>query len=335
MSLQVLLWVILKTAVVFAFVLFMVLYLILAERKIMGYMQARVGPNRVGLWGLFQTVADGIKFLHKEMIYPEKADRFLFVLAPMLSLVCALLVWSVVPFAPGWVVADIHVGVIFVLAVSSLGAYGILLAGWVSNSQYAFFGALRSMAQVISYEIAMGFALVPVLMCAGSMNLSEIVLRQTGGVWCWYFIPLFPVFVVYLISAVAETNRAPFDITEGESEIVAGYQVEYAGFIFAMFFIAEYANMIFVSTLASLFFLGGWLSPLEGIPFLGYWSQWVPPVLWLLFKVVFFLYLFIWIRATFPRYRYDQLMMIGWKVCIPVSLVWIFVVSLMVVGGIV
>lgn len=331
----VLLWTVFKTITVFVFVLAMVLYLVLAERKIMGYMQARVGPNRVGFAGLLQTVADGIKFLHKEMIYPHKVDRVLFVLAPVTSLICALLVWSVIPFAPGWVVADIHAGVIFVLAISSLGAYGIMLAGWVSRSQYAFFGALRSMAQVISYEIAMGFALVPVLMCAGSMNLTDIVNRQAGGVWHWYFLPLLPVFIVYLISAVAETNRAPFDITEGESEIVAGYQVEYAGFIFAMFFIAEYANMIFVSTLASLFFLGGWLSPLEGIPVLGYLTQWVPPVLWLLIKVVFFLYLFIWIRATFPRYRYDQLMMVGWKVCIPVSLLWIFVVSLMVIGGIV
>lgn len=321
-------------AFILCVVLVMVLYLILAERKIMGYMQARIGPNRVGPLGLLQTVADGIKFLHKEMIYPERADLFLFILAPMISLICAFVVWSVVPFANGWVLADIDAGVLLVLALTSLGSYGLLLGGWASNSQYAFFGAIRSMAQVISYEIAMGFSLVPVLMLSGSMNLSTIVLAQSGSLITWNFLPLFPVFIVYLIASVAETNRAPFDITEGESEIVAGYQVEYSGFIFAMFFIAEYANMIFVSTLASLFFLGGWLSPFQGIPLLDMLFSWVPSVFWLLAKVVLFLYLFIWIRATFPRYRYDKLMMIGWKICIPVSLIWIFVVSLLMLGGV-
>ena len=330
----ILLEMVLKIAVILACVLFLVLYLILAERKIMGYMQGRVGPNRVGPLGMLQTVADGIKFLHKEMIFPKSADLLLFLIAPMISLVCAFLSWSVVPFASEWVLADINAGVLFVLAIGSLGSYGILLGGWASNSKYAFFGAMRSMAQMISYEISMGFSLVPVLMVAESMNLSQIVLAQKGGIVHWNFILLFPVFVVYLISAVAETNRAPFDITEGESEIVAGYQVEYSGFIFAMFFIAEYANMIFVSTLASLFFLGGWQSPFEGVPFFELMFAWVPQIFWLLVKVFFFLYLFIWIRASFPRYRYDQLMMIGWKICIPVSILWIFVVSLMIAGGV-
>ena len=322
-----------QIACILAIVLFMVLYLILAERKIMGYMQARVGPNRVGPLGLLQTVADGIKFLHKEIIYPERADLGLFILAPMISLVCAFVVWSVVPFAEGWVLADVDAGVLVVLALTSLGSYGLLLGGWASNSQYAFFGAIRSMAQVISYEIAMGFSLVPVLMLSGSMNLSTIVIAQSGSIVTWNFLPLFPVFIVYLIASVAETNRAPFDITEGESEIVAGYPVEYSGFIFAMFFIAEYAYMIFVSTLASIFFLGGWLSPFQGVPVLATLFFWVPSIIWLLAKVMFFLYLFIWIRATFPRYRYDKLMMIGWKICIPISLIWIFVVSLLMLGG--
>ena len=330
-----LLIILIKIACIVAVVMGMVLYLILAERKIMGYMQARVGPNRVGPFGLLQTVADGIKFLHKEMIYPQRADLLLFILAPMLSLVCALTVWSVVPFAPGVVLADVQAGVLVVLAIASLGSYGLLIGGWAANSQYAFFGAVRAMAQVIAYEIAMGFALVPVLMLAGSMNITQIVQAQSGSLFSWNFIPLFPVFIVYLIASVAETNRAPFDITEGESEIVAGYQVEYSGFIFAMFFIAEYANMIVVATLAALFFVGGWLSPFQGIPWLGPVLDYVPAVCWLLAKVVVFLYGFIWIRATFPRYRYDRLMMIGWKVCIPISLCWIFVVSLGILGGIV
>lgn len=325
--------IVLKIALILACVLFMVLYLILAERKIMGYMQGRIGPNRVGPFGLLQTLADGIKFLHKEIILPQRADLFLFILAPMISLVCAFVVWSVVPFADGWVLADIDAGVLFVLAVTSLGSYGLLIGGWASHSKYAFFGAMRSMAQVISYEIAMGFALVPVLMISGSMNLSEIVMKQSGGLLHWHILPMFPVFVVYCISAVAETNRAPFDITEGESEIVAGYQVEYSGFIFAMFFIAEYANMIFVSTLASLFFLGGWQSPFDGWYIMHDLLFWVPSIFWLFLKVCLFLYLFIWVRASLPRYRYDQLMMIGWKICIPVSLSWIFVVSLMIVIG--
>ena len=323
----------LKIVAILAVVMLLVLYLILAERKIMGYMQGRVGPNRVGPLGMLQTLADGIKFLHKEIIIPSQSDYLLFMIAPMISLSCAFTVWSVVPIALDWVLADIDVGALFVLALTSLGSYGILLGGWASNSKYAFFGAMRSMAQMISYEIALGFSLVPVLLLSGSMNLTDIVLGQQGGLLCWYFLPLFPVFIVFLIAAVAETNRAPFDITEGESEIVAGYQVEYSGFIFAMFFIAEYANMIFVSTIASLFFLGGWLSPVEGVSWFSDVPFNVPPPVWLLLKVFFFLYLFIWVRATFPRYRYDQLMMVGWKVCIPISVIWIIVVSLMVMGG--
>ena len=323
----------LKIVAILAVVMLLVLYLILAERKIMGYMQGRVGPNRVGPLGMLQTLADGIKFLHKEIIIPVQSDYLLFMMAPMISLICAFTVWSVVPIALDWVLADIDVGVLFVLALTSLGSYGILLGGWASNSKYAFFGAMRSMAQMISYEIALGFSLVPVLLLAGSMNLTDIVLGQQGGLFCWYFLPLFPVFIVFLIAALAETNRAPFDITEGESEIVAGYQVEYSGFIFAMFFIAEYANMIFVSTMASLFFLGGWLSPVEGVSMFSEVPFSVPPPVWLLLKVFFFLYMFIWVRATFPRYRYDQLMMVGWKVCIPISVIWIVVVSLMVMGG--
>ena len=334
MTLFALMTVVLQIGLILGLVLFMVLYLILAERKIMGYMQGRVGPNRVGPLGILQTLADGIKFLHKEIILPAQSDYALFMIAPMISLVCAFVVWSVVPIAPGWVLADIDAGVVFVLAITSLGSYGILLGGWSSNSKYAFFGAIRSMAQMISYEIAMGFSLIPVLMVSGSMNLTQIVLRQSGGLLHWYFLPMLPIFAVFLISAVAETNRAPFDITEGETEIVAGYQVEYSGFIFAMYFIAEYTNMIFVSTMASLFFLGGWLSPFQGMPYFSLLFSWVPGVIWLLLKVLLFLYLFIWIRATFPRYRYDQLMMIGWKVCIPVSILWIFVVSLMILGGI-
>lgn len=333
MTLLELMMILLQIGITLGVVLFMVLYLILAERKIMGYMQGRVGPNRVGPLGILQTLADGIKFLHKEIILPSQSDYALFMIAPMISLVCAFTVWSVVPIAPGWVLADVDTGVVLVLALTSLGSYGILLGGWSSNSKYAFFGAIRSMAQMISYEIAMGFALVPVLMVSGSMNLTQIVLKQSGGFLNWYFLPMLPTFVVFLISSVAETNRAPFDITEGESEIVAGYQVEYSGFIFAMYFIAEYANMIFVSTMASLFFLGGWLSPFESVPVLSMLFAWVPGTIWLLIKVMVFLYLFIWVRATFPRYRYDQLMMIGWKVCIPVSILWIFVVSLMIIGG--
>jgi NADH-quinone oxidoreductase subunit H len=297
-----------------------VAYLTLAERKVIGYMQVRIGPNRVGPKGLLQPVADGLKLLFKEIILPTAANKFLFLLAPVLVLAPALAAWAVVPFDLNLVLADIDAGLLYILAMTSVGVYGVIIAGWASNSKYAFLGSLRSAAQIVSYEIAMGFALVGVLMCANSLNLGKIVLGQAGGFWQWYFIPLFPLFVVYFISAVAETNRAPFDVAEGESEIVAGFHVEYSGMAFAVFFLAEYANMILVATLAAVMFLGGWLSP---VPFL---PDGFP---WLALKVAALLFFFLWFRATFPRYRYDQIMRLGWKVFIPITLVWIVVVGAM------
>lgn len=334
MTLYELAWTLVKIGLILVPVLVVVIAIVLGERKIMGYMQARVGPNRVGPMGSLQLIADAIKFLHKEITIPQSANTGLFLLAPILSLAPALAVWSVIPYDVDLIFADINAGVLFVFAMTSLGAYGILLAGWASNSKYAFFGAMRCMAQVISYEIAMGFALVGVLMAAGSMNIKEIVLAQQGGIWHWYFIPLFPLTVVYWISAVAETNRPPFDMVEGESEIVAGYQVEYSGFAFLMFFIAEYMNMLLVSTLGSLMFFGGWLSPFEGIYVLGTLTAWIPGTFWLLCKALCFIYLFVWMRSTFPRYRYDQVMMLGWKALIPITLVWLLVTALMIQGGI-
>jgi NADH-quinone oxidoreductase subunit H len=297
-----------------------VAYLTLAERKVIGYMQVRLGPNRVGPGGLLQPVADGLKLLFKEIILPTAANKFLFLLAPILVLAPALAAWAVVPFDLDLVLADIDAGLLYILAMTSVGVYGVIIAGWASNSKYAFLGSLRSAAQIVSYEIAMGFALVGVLMCANSLNLGKIVLGQSGGFWQWYFIPLFPLFVVYFISAVAETNRAPFDVAEGESEIVAGFHVEYSGMAFAVFFLAEYANMILVATLAAVMFLGGWLSP---VPFL---PDGFP---WLALKVAALLFLFLWFRATFPRYRYDQIMRLGWKVFIPITLVWIVLIGAM------
>jgi NADH-quinone oxidoreductase subunit H len=297
-----------------------VAYLTLAERKVIGYMQVRIGPNRVGPGGLLQPIADGVKLLFKEIILPTAANKFLFLLAPILVLAPALAAWAVVPFDLNLVLADIDAGLLYILAMTSVGVYGVIIAGWASNSKYAFLGSLRSAAQIVSYEIAMGFALVGVLMCANSLNLGKIVLGQEGGFWQWYFIPLFPLFIVYFISAVAETNRAPFDVAEGESEIVAGFHVEYSGMAFAVFFLAEYANMILVATLAAVMFLGGWLSP---IPFL---PDGFP---WLALKVAALLFFFLWFRATFPRYRYDQIMRLGWKVFIPITLVWIVVVGAM------
>ena len=329
-----LLVILIKIVAILVPVLIIVIGIVLGERKVMGYMQSRVGPNRVGPLGSLQLIADAIKFLHKEIIVPSQASWGLYLLAPILSLTPALTVWAVIPYDVSLILADIDAGVLFLFAMTSLGAYGILLAGWSSNSKYAFFGAMRCMAQVISYEIAMGFSLVGVLMAAGSMNLKTIVLAQQGGIWHWYCIPLFPLAVVYWISAVAETNRPPFDMVEGESEIVAGYQVEYSGFAFLMFFIAEYMNMLLVSTLGSLMFFGGWLSPFEGIPLLGALFAWVPGTIWLVTKALCFIYLFIWMRSTFPRYRYDQVMMLGWKALIPVTIVWLFVTALMIQGQI-
>jgi NADH-quinone oxidoreductase subunit H len=307
-----------------------VAYLTLAERKVIGFIQVRRGPNRVGPRGLFQPFADVLKLIQKEMISPTSANKYLFMIAPVISIVTALAAWAVIPLDEGWAIANINVGLLYILAVTSLGVYGVIIAGWASNSKYALLGAMRSAAQTISYEIAMGFTLVGVMMASDSTNISAIVEAQKGGLLHWYWLPLFPLFIVYWISAVAETNRAPFDVAEGESEIVAGFHVEYSGMRFALFFLAEYANMILVSVLCVLLFLGGWLSPFEGIPVLAEPLSWVPGIFWLLAKTAIFLFLFLWLRATFPRYRYDQIMRLGWKILIPVTLVWIAVLAVMV-----
>jgi NADH-quinone oxidoreductase subunit H len=303
-----------------------VAYLTYAERKVIGYIQTRIGPNRVGPWGLLQPIADGLKLLLKEVIFPARSNLYLFLVAPVLAIGPALAAWAVMPFDDGLVLADIDAGLLYVLAITSMSVYGVVVAGWASNSRYAFLGALRSAAQVVSYEIAMGFALVGVLIAAGSLNLGEIVQAQSGGILSWYWLPLFPLFIVYFVSGVAETNRAPFDIAEGESEIVAGFHVEYSGMAFAVFFLAEYADMILISMLAATMFMGGWLSPFEGT-FLAPFFEWVPGLIWLLAKTSFFLFVYLWIRATFPRYRYDQIMRLGWKIFIPVTLVWLVIVA--------
>ena len=310
--------------------LIVVAYVTYAERKVIGYIQVRLGPNRVGPYGLLQPFADLIKLIFKEVIIPTKSNHYLFFIAPVFALAPALASWAVIPFIPGVVLSNIDAGVLFVFAMSSLGVYGILMAGWASNSKYAFFGALRSAAQAVSYEIAMGFSLVGVLLAAGSMNLQTIVLQQQGGLWHWFFIPLFPLFLIFWISGIAETNRAPFDLAEGESEIVAGFHVEYSSTAFAVFFLAEYAAMVLISMLLALLFLGGWLSPFEGIPLLHSVFDWVPGPVWLFAKTGFFIFVYLWLRATFPRYRYDQLMRLGWKVLIPMTIVWVVVVALMV-----
>ncbi|MHB9101753.1 MAG: NADH-quinone oxidoreductase subunit NuoH [Sulfuricella sp.] len=296
-------------------------YLTYAERKIIGYMQVRIGPNRVGPKGWLQPIADGLKLLMKEIVIPAGANKGIFLLAPVLAIGPALAAWAVVPFSPELVLANIDASVLYLMAITSMGVYGVTLAGWASNSKYAFLGGMRAAAQIVSYEIAMGFALVGVLMAAQSLNLVEIVKAQQGGVFNWYWLPLFPLFIVYLISGLAELNRAPFDVVEGESEIV-GFHVEYSGMAFAIFFLAEYANMILVATLTSLMFLGGWNPLFDFAPF-----NWIPGFFWLLAKVCFVLFLFLWFRATFPRYRYDQIMRLGWKVFIPVTLVWIVVIG--------
>ena len=309
-----------------------VAYLTFAERKIIGYMQVRLGPNRVGPKGWLQPIADAMKLMFKEIIIPTRADRFLFVLAPILSFGPAIAAWAVVPFGDGMIISQLDAGLLYLLALTSLGVYGVIIAGWASNSKYAFLGAMRSAAQIVAYEIAMGFALVGVLMAAGSLNLNQIVLAQQGSLLHWFWLPLLPLFLVYFISGVAETNRAPFDVAEGESEIVAGFHVDYSGMAFAVFFLAEYANMILVSALAATLFLGGWLSPFESIPVLGALFDFVPGVIWLTLKISLLLLFFLWFRATFPRYRYDQIMRLGWKVFIPVTLVWILVIGLGVLG---
>jgi NADH-quinone oxidoreductase subunit H len=299
-----------------------VAYYTYAERKVIAYMHVRIGPNRVGPRGWLQPIADALKLMFKEILIPTNADRYLFIIAPVLSLAPAIGAWAVIPFTDTLILANVDASLLFVLALTSLGVYGVVIAGWASNSKYAFLGAMRCAAQIVAYEIAMGFALVGVLMAAGSLNLREIVLAQSGGIHQWYFIPLLPLFVVYLVSGVAETNRSPFDVAEGESEIVAGFHVDYSGMGFAVFFLAEYANMLLISALTVLMFLGGWQPPLEIAPF-----TWLPGFFWFFGKLAVIAFLFLWFRATFPRYRYDQIMRLGWKVFIPVTLIWIGVIG--------
>ena len=306
-------------------VLITVAWLPYAERKIIGYIQARIGPNRVGPRGWLQPIADAMKLIFKEIIIPSGANKTLFIMAPILSLAPSLAAWAVIPFNNVWVLSDINAGLLYVLALTSLAVYGIIIAGWASNSKYAFLGAMRSAAQIVAYEISMGFALVGVLIAGGSLNLGDIVRAQDGWFAHWFWLPLFPLMLVYFISGVAETNRLPFDVAEGESEIVAGFHVEYSGISFSVFFMAEYANMVLIAVLTSIMFFGGWLSPFQGIPFIG-----APSLFWLLAKTSFFLFVFLWLRATFPRYRYDQIMRLGWKVFIPITIVWLVVAAVLV-----
>jgi NADH-quinone oxidoreductase subunit H len=315
-------WALVKIVVIVLPMMGAVAYLTLAERKVIGYMQIRIGPNRVGPLGLLQPIADALKLLMKEIVVPAGANKFLFVLAPALCIMPALAAWAVIPFTPELVLSNVDASLLYIMAITSMGVYGVVIAGWASNSKYAFLGAMRSAAQIVSYEIAMGFALVTVLMMAHSLNLLEIVKAQQGplGFLQWNWVPLFPMFVVYVIAGTAETNRAPFDVAEGESEIVAGFHVEYSGMTFAIFFLAEYANMILISALTAIMFMGGWLSPVGFLP---------DSILWLFAKMGFVLFLFLWFRATFPRYRYDQIMRLGWKVLIPVTLVWLVVVGVL------
>ncbi|MDZ7593820.1 MAG: NADH-quinone oxidoreductase subunit NuoH [Thiobacillus sp.] len=319
-AIETVVWTLIKIMALVMPLMLGVAYLTYAERKVIGWMQVRIGPNRVGYLGLLQPIADGLKLLMKEIIIPAGANKSLFILGPILAIAPALAAWAVIPFTDTLVLANINAGLLYVMAITSMGVYGVIIAGWASNSKYAFLGAMRSAAQIVSYEIAMGFALVGVLMAAQSLNLIDIVQGQSGGAHQWYIWPLFPLFLVYLISGVAETNRAPFDVAEGESEIVAGFHVEYSGMAFAVFFLAEYANIILVATLTSLLFLGGWLSPVPFLP---------DSIVWLFFKISFVLFLFLWFRATFPRYRYDQIMRLGWKVFIPITIAWIVVVGAM------
>lgn len=319
-------WVLLKIVVLLIPLMLAVAYLTFAERKVIGYMQVRIGPNRVGPKGWLQPIADALKLLFKEVIFPTQANKALYVIGPIMALTPALLAWVAIPYGEGMWIANMDAGVLFLLAVTSLEVYGIIIAGWASNSKYPFLGAMRASAQMVSYEVAMGFALICVLLIAGSLNFQDIVHSQAQGRFAqmglgflsWNWLPLLPLAVVYFISGVAETNRAPFDVVEGESEIVAGHMVEYSGMAFALFFLAEYANMILVSFLTSIFFFGGWLSPVGFLP---------DGLYWLVIKAAVFLFLFLWFRATFPRFRYDQIMRLGWKVFVPVTLIWLFVVT--------
>jgi NADH-quinone oxidoreductase subunit H len=330
-GLRLLIWTLIKIVVIVLPLLLVVAYYTLAERKIIGYMQIRIGPNRVGPRGALQPIADTVKMMCKEIVLPTQANKLLFLLAPLLTMGPALAAWAVFPFSERLVLADVNAGLLYILALTSLGVYGVIIAGWGANSKYAFLGAMRSGAQMVAYEIAMGFALVAVLVAAGSMNLGDIVRSQEGSLLHWFWLPLLPMLLIYFISGVAETNRAPFDVAEGESEIVAGFHVEYSGMAFGLFFLGEYANMILISGLSAVMFFGGWLSPFQGIPVLESWFSWVPGFIWLVLKMFVFMFAFLWFRATFPRYRYDQVMRLGWKVFIPITIVWILVVGLAVV----
>jgi NADH-quinone oxidoreductase subunit H len=307
-----LIWIVMGIVGILAPVMLGVAYLTYAERKVIGAMQMRKGPNVVGPFGLLQPIADAVKLLFKETIIPSGANKILFVMAPMLTFVLALVAWSVIPFDEGLVLADINVGILYLFAISSLGVYGVIIAGWASNSRYAFLGALRSAAQMVSYEVSMGFVIITVLVCVGSLNLTDIVMAQKT---IWFFIPLFPMFVIFFISVLAETNRAPFDMPEAEAELVAGFNVEYSAMTFALFFLGEYANMILMSALTVVLFLGGWLPPFDVAPL-----NWIPGPVWFAAKIAGVLFFFLWVRATFPRYRYDQIMRLGWKVFLPLSL---------------
>jgi NADH-quinone oxidoreductase subunit H len=319
-------WILLKIVAILAPLLLAVAYLTYAERKVIAAMQLRKGPNVVGPLGLLQPIADAVKLLMKELVLPTGANKAVFVLAPVVTFTLGLIAWAVIPFGAGLVLSDINVGILYLFAISSLGVYGIIMAGWASNSRYAFLGALRSAAQMVSYEVSIGFIIITVLLCVGSLNLSDIVLAQRN---VWFFIPLFPMFVIFFASGLAETNRAPFDLPEAESELVAGYNVEYSSMTFALFFLGEYANMILMSAMTAVLFLGGWLPPFDVAPF-----NWIPGPVWFILKIAFVLFFFLWVRATYPRYRYDQLMRLGWKVFLPLSLAAVVVVAgvLMVTG---
>ncbi len=313
------LWIIIKILVIVVPLLVAVAYLTYAERKVIGAMQMRKGPNVVGPFGLLQPLADGLKLFLKETVIPSGASRVVFILAPCLTLLLGLIGWAVIPFGDGMVLANINVGILYLLAISSLGVYGVLMAGWASNSKYAFLGALRSAAQMVSYEVSMGFVVITVVLLSGSLNLSDIVMAQKD---MWFVIPLFPMAVIFFISTLAETNRHPFDLAEAEAELVAGFNVEYSAMTFALFFLGEYANMMLMSAMTSILFLGGWLPPFDIAPF-----NWLPGPVWLIIKIAAMLFIFLWVRATFPRYRYDQLMRLGWKVFLPISLAAVAVVS--------
>ena len=308
---------------------FIVAYVTYSERKIIGLMQSRMGPMRVGPSGLLQPIADVLKLVSKEIIIPTSANKGIFLTAPILMLVPSLLVWSVIPLSEYFIISNINAGLLFILALTSLSVYGVILAGWASNSKYAFLGSMRSAAQIIAYEIAMGFALVGVLMLSGSLNLQNIIYAQSGSLFNWYWLPLFPLFLIYFIAGVAETNRAPFDVSEGESEIVAGFHVEYSGMAFAMFFLAEYMNLILISILCSIMFFGGWLSPFQGTVIDSYLS-FIPGFIWLSIKTLIFIFVFLWLRATLPRYRYDQIMRLGWKVFLPITFFWLTIIGILI-----